>query len=423
MLGLITKTLKDAGIPRYIVEERSVSSAELFFVKKDLDVRREKKVTDYTVSVFREFEEDGKRFLGSSNAFLSPGMTEAEVLKDLDSAYAAAAYVRNPYYELYKGPKSGKQSAPSGLDGLSLNEIAARFTEAVFKNDDLDGAFLNSTEIFAERSDVRIVSSEGTDVSYATCLVKGEFIAQCKTPQDVEQYFDFEYRDLDTEALSEKVLEALKTVRDRASAEREPKAGVYDVVLSGEHIAEILSFYAMRANGAMVYPHYSDYKVGDHVQGDDVKGEKLSLTLVPNVPFSDEGIPMIERPLIVDGELKTLMCNARFAYYLGAEPTGQYRSLRLENGTVPFDEMKKGCLYPVSFSDFQMDPMSGHFGGEIRLAYLFTEEGTEILRGGSINGSFLEAASDLVFSKEGYKDAHYQGPLAVKIKNVFVSGS
>ena len=69
-----------------------------------------------------------------------------------------------------------------------------------------------------------------------------------------------------------------------------------------------------------------------------------------------------------------------------------------------------------------MDPMSGRFGGEIRLAYLYTDEGVELVTGGSVNGSFLEKQGEVIFSAERYSDAAYDGPLAVRIPGVNVSG-
>ena len=76
----------------------------------------------------------------------------------------------------------------------------------------------------------------------------------------------------------------------------------------------------------------------------------------------------------------------------------------------------------MSFSDFQMDAFTGHFGGEIRLAYLYTDEGVKILTGGSINGSLPEKQGNLLFSTERYDTLTYTGPFAVKIEGVEVAG-
>ena len=90
---------------------------------------------------------------------------------------------------------------------------------------------------------------------------------------------------------------------------------------------------------------------------------------------------------------------------------------------MPFEKLKKGpCLWAVTFSDFQMDAMSGHFGGEIRLAYLIEGGKATPITGGSVNGSILEAQKDLTFSTERYRAADYDGPYAVRLKGVSVAG-
>ncbi len=84
---------------------------------------------------------------------------------------------------------------------------------------------------------------------------------------------------------------------------------------------------------------------------------------------------------------------------------------------------KKPYLQAVKFSDFQMDDFTGHFGGEIRLAYLFDGEKITKVTGGSINGIITKAHTNFVFSEEQYEDSRYAGPLAVRIENVAVAGS
>ncbi len=422
MLNRILDALKALSIENYLLEERRSETAELFFIRKKLDMRRIKDITDYSATVYRDFELDGHAMRGSSSAQIFPGMGDEDIRTALKDAYDAAANVRNPFFELYRGERADTVELPSRMSDLSLQDSAARMAAALFAADTRDDAFLNSSELFIERAKVRLVSSAGTDVGYIKYGCKGEFVAQCKQPRDVEQYFDFSYEDLEEDALTAKVAEALKTTRDRAKASKSPKAGEYDIVLTGENLREIMVFYLARAQAGMVFAHYSDYAPGKALQGEEVRGEKLNLTLVPSAPYSDEGIPMRERALIQDGVLQLLFGPTRFCRYLDIEPTGDYWRIRLDNGTVPFDEMKKNCLYPVSFSDFQMDPMDSHFSGEIRLAYLYTDDGVQILTGGSINGSLLEKQGDLVFSTERYTDASYSGPLAIRLKGVSVSG-
>ncbi|MBR4768614.1 MAG: hypothetical protein IK088_06525 [Lachnospiraceae bacterium] len=422
MLEIIKRALRALSVDSYTIEEETKESSELFFVKKALDLRRMKDVTLWTVRVFRAFTEGGRDFLGDAEFTVSPGTNETELQEQIRKAYISAGTVKNPAYPLYRGTSEDTVTIPSGLNALSTQEIAASFADSLFKADVREDAFINSAEFFAEKVKVRFVSSENFEKSYEKCSVRGEFVTQCKVPQDVEQYFSFCYEDFTPEALTEKTEKALDTVRDRAAAYECPKSGSCDVILSGENLKGVLQYYLARANAMPVFAGYFDKKPGDSIQGEAVKGEKLKITLLPNVPFSREGIPMRERPLLKDGVLQFLQADQRFASYMNIEPTGMYRKMRVENGTVPFETLKKGCLYPVTFSDLQVDPMSGRFGGEIRLAYFFGEDGVKILTGGSVNGTITEKQDDLVFSTEKYEDSDYSGPFAVRMKGIAVAG-
>ncbi len=262
-------------------------------------------------------------------------------------------------------------------------------------------------------------------MSFVNSGVDGEFVVQCREPEDVEIHNQFEYGALAEEALSAKVAEALTFVRDRARAKKVLKSGKYDLILSGNAVMEVLSYYRDRSAAGMVYPKYSTWKPGDDVQG-ETGGERLALTLRALHPYSPEGIPTGEDlPLLEDGKLLAWHGPNRFCRYLGVKPTGNYQKIACGNGTVPFEELKKGpCLWAVTFSDFQMDAMSGHFGGEIRLAYLIEADGTVTpVTGGSVNGSILEAQKDLTFSTDRYLTAWYDGPYAVRLSGVSVAGT
>ena len=422
MRDIILNALQALNIVEYQIEENETESAELFFIKKTLDMRRTKRIRGYAVTVYRDFEADGTKFRGMSQTQIFESMTPAEVEKSLKGAWFAAQFVKNPAFELYAGKKEAPVEMPSTLADRPLEENALLMAEALFAADTDQDAFINSAEVFAIQSRVAILSSAGADVAYTRYEGKGEFVTQCKEPQDVEQFFQFNYADLNADALTEKAKQAIAAVRDRAKAQRSPQAGTYSVVLSGDQVATLTEYYTERALAPYVYAHYSDWTVGKQVQGEKVEGEKLNITLLPLAPYSDEGIPLVARPLVESGELKVIHGANRFCQYLGIEPTGYYERIGVNNGTVPLCELRKGCLCPVSFSGFQMDSFTGHFGGEIRLAYLYTENGVEILTGGSINGSLSEKQGNLVFSTERYDTLSYTGPFAVRIDGVEVAG-
>ena len=77
-------------------------------------------------------------------------------------------------------------------------------------------------------------------------------------------------------------------------------------------------------------------------------------------------------------------------------------------------------LHVVNFSDFQMDAMSGRFGGEFRLAFYSDGEKVIPLTGGSISGSIMELAGNMKLSSEMQTLKDYAGPFAISIDNVIV---
>lgn len=426
MIERIKTALARCGIGLWRINERQEETAELFFVKKALDTRRIKDVHKYEVTVFRDVpgQEGGQPTRGFTSVQLLSSMDDAQLDEALKGAYYAAQFAANPWFELTDPVQAPVAEKTGELAGAPLARSAGRMARALFAPDTHEDAFVNSAEIFVVRSFCRIVSSQGTDVSYTDADVNGEFVVQCKAPEDVEIHNQFEYRELDEAALSAKVAEALTFVRDRARAQKVLKSGRYDLVLSGNNLAEVLDYYVSRSSAGMVYSKYSTWQRGEDVQGES-EGEKLDMTLQASVPYSEEGIPMSGLPLLEGGKLNAWHGPNRFCRYLGVKPTGNYDRVACANGTTPFAELKKGpVLWAVTFSDFQMDAMSGHFGGEIRLAYLIEADGTATpVTGGSVNGSILEAQKDMVFSKERYLTAEYDGPYAVRLRGVSVAGA
>ena len=420
----IKRLLKEAGISDWIVCRTEERTAELFFVKKQLDTRRIKDVEKYAVTVFRTDERDGKKLRAQTDVTVLAAMTDAEILDALKDAYFAAQFAMNPYYDLPDPVTEPCREATGALAQQAPEQSAGEMAKALFAADCGNGAFLNSAEIFVIRRHMQVISSPGTDVCWTEAEVKGEFVVQAKEPEDVELYGDFAYTELNTDALTEKVKEALMFVRDRAHAQKILKSGTYDLLLTDENVMQTLWFYGERAAAHMIYPGYSTWKIGDDVQG-DTNGERVTITLRALAPYSTEGIPMRDRKLLENGVLQSVHGRNRFCRYLGAEPTGNYRKFSCDNpGTMSFADMqKRPCLWAVTFSGFEMDSFSGHFGGEIRLAYLIEDGKLTPVTGGSVNGSILDAQKDLVFSTDRYTEIGYDGPYAMLLKNVAVAGT
>ena len=418
MITTIANMLGRKNVKLWRIKAVVEETAELFFVRRELDTRRIKDTRKYEVTLFRDMPE-GR---ASTSVVLTPSMTEGQIARALDRAYAAAQYAANPPYRLPDPVEEAHVSKDSPLARRPLAESAGIMAKALFAPDVQPDAFVNSAEIFVKRVSCRIHASTGTDVSYTDAQVSGEFVVQCREPEDVEMFNMFSFDTLDEQGLSDKVAEALRFVRDRARAQRVLKSGQYDLILSGNSVGSLLSYYVSRASAA-VYAQYSTWQRGEDVQG-ETTGERLDLTLQSSVPYSDEGIPMRDMHLIQDGKLLGYHGPAQFCRYLRVPPTGEYQRLVCANGTVPLETLKGGaCLWVVTFSAFQTNAMSGHFGGEIRLAYLIEDGKVTPVTGGSVSGNILEAQKDLRFSTERYTSARYDGPYAVRLKNASVAGT
>mgnify|MGYP002647545087 CR=1 FL=1 len=421
MKDIIIGSLKALGIQNYLITEVKKNCKEMFFIRQTLDMTRTENLDEWNVTVYHD--DDAKSRRGAASCMIHQGMDENEVKSTISDAYYAAEFAMNPYYELVKGGKEDFIKADGSLAGVSLEEAAGRMTKALFFADNRDDSFINSAELFVEKRTVNIFNSNGVDCSYEEYSVKGEFVVQCLEPADVEMYQDFSYDELSEDSLEKLVADKLAVVVDRAKADKAPAAGKYDVLLSEDSVREVLSFYKWRSDAYNVYPKYSTYETGMNVQGDDVSGERLNITLHSSVPYNNDGIRMKDCELIKNGVLKNIHGGLRMAQYLNVQPTGEYNKMIVDNGTLSLEKMKSGrVLHVVSFSDFNMNSMSGHFAGEIRLAYLYDNGKVNLVTGGSVNGSFIDAQSSMVFSKERYESSLYSGPYAVLLKGIPVSG-
>ncbi len=426
MISRIQKALADSKIASYRINCNKSESAEMFFIKKEKDMLRSTEVTEYSVTVYRDFEVNGVKMRGHAVTIIFPDMEDNEISKAINNAYYAASFVKNKFYDL---PKP-KNSSCWEQKEYNLKEEAFKLAEALYAAQTPESeSLINSAEIFAVSKSMRIVNSEGIDVKFKKYNFNGEFVTSAKTDvQDVEIHTSFSYNAPEYSQLTPKVKEALVTTKDRAEAIVPPVAGKYDIVLSGVNVATVLGYYLERTQGGRIYAGYSSYKKGCNLQGENEKitGERLNITLKTTQPYSAEGIAMSDCVLAKDGILETIHCGARFAHYLNIEATGDFSAFECSCGSESFENMKKNALYIAVFSDFQMDSFTGQFGGEIRLAYLLEEKDGKVqvkkVTGGSVNGNIFEVQNEMVFSQERYKDENYEGPYAIKLKNISIAG-
>lgn len=415
MINKILNILKEKEINTYLINTVSEESYELFFIKKNLDMKRLKHTLKYELTVYNDFLKNDVKMRGSATCQIYPDMTDDEISKKIADSYYASSFVTNPYYPLPSYEENTNYKASS----YDINDAIKIMTDAIFTDKIDEKCFINSAEIFFIKKNTRIISSENVDVNYSSQHIEGEFVAQCTEPDDVETYQDFYYDTPDADSLRSLVNDTLKITMDRAKAIKISDTGKIKLILSGQYVSDLLSFYTSRASASMIYPKYSDFKLNEQVQGDNIKGDLLNIELIAKYPYSAEGICMKNLPLLENGVLKTIHGNSRFCHYLNTKPTGIYDCIKVNDGDTSIETLKsKRYLHVVNFSDFQMDALSGRFGGEFRLAYYFDGEKEIPVTSGSISGSIIELADNITLSSEHQKLKGYEGPLAISIENV-----
>jgi PmbA protein len=203
-----------------------------------------------------------------------------------------------------------------------------------------------------------------------------------------------------------------------------------DVILTREAVKELFEFYHRQSMASSVYHKNSIWEAGDHVQGEEVKGDRITLKLNPFMKnstcsrgFDEDGYPLEPVTIIEEGVLKSYSANQRYAHYMGAEPTGTILNTEVKGGRYPAEMLKsKPHMEIAAFSDFSVDYITGDFGGEIRLAWYYDGKDRRPVTGGSISGNICAAHNEIYLSKELQKDNSFEGPMAVKILNVNVAG-
>lgn len=423
MLETILDILDKNNIREYIITESKVETVELYFIKKALDMNRKKKVLNYRVRVFNSFFKDGEEFKGDSTVVVHPSMSFDEIDEVINGGYFAASFGTNKTYKVPSGYIGEEVVKESKFKDISLEDAALRMRNALYKNDNFEKGFINSAEIFVRKVEKRIINSRGADAAYVKYEAEGEFITQWIENDDVELYNSFKYEDLEEESLALMVKNAILNTNYRDKAMESPKTGRYDVILSGENVKTIFEYYIDNANTQMIYEKYSAFKIGYNVQGKVIEGDKLNITITSTEPFSEEGMELIDRVLIQDGQLKTIHGSFRFADYLGVTPIGEYDAAIVKGGNTSLDKIfEDGDLHILKFSDFQMDSYTGDFFGEIRLALLKDGEDIISLTGGSLSANIKEVQENLCFSKEMQSHGAFKLPTAVKLKAVQISG-
>jgi len=423
--------LKDT-VDEYRITEVTTSSIELFFIKQELQMNRGKDVKHIDVTVYVNFEEEGKRYKGSSTTKLSPTMTLDEMEELIDTAALAASFVKNEFYNLEDPSNEIAPIIPSTFSEGDMIESISNLVRDLYSEDHSSKAFINSTEFFIDKRDVRIINSNGVDVSYTSYRGEIEVITEAEgNTESIELYDVLHFSDYVQEDIIHAIKETIEYASLRALAIPMPNVEHLPVILNGAAAKELWEYYTFNASAGAKYQHLHNNNPGDSIQGKDIKGSTVTITLKPVLPNSTasryydiEGTYLKDTVVIKEGILETIIANKRYSDYLGIKATGQIGNTVVEGGIYSEEELKKGpYLELLKFSAFQIDSMTGDFGGEFRLGIYFDGNTKTPVTLGSIAANIKTAQQDMYLSKELVKDNNFIGPKFIKFNNVRIAGN
>ncbi len=432
MQALIKLLEQNQMVDEYKIISMDTQSTELFFIKDELQMNRGKTVNHIAVLVYKNFELNGKKFKGSSRVKIEPTMSEAEIEEKINQGALSAAFVKNEYYELAdptdEQPTNGKSIFSAG-DPV---EHMCNLIQSIYDEDRQNGAWINSCEFFLDINQVRIVNSKGVDVSFKSFRGEIELITESENEQESIELFNvLHFSDFDANWIKETIKNELHLAQLRANAVHLPMLKDIPVILTGTPVGEFFDFYLGHVSATMIYQQISTVKLGDLIQGEDIKGDKISLSVTPylknsifSAAYDQEGILLKETELIDQGKVVALYARKRYADYLKIKPTGEIGNLVVAGGSKTADEiLSQPHLLVYKFSNFQMNNITGDFGGEIRLGVYFDGKNHMPVTLGSISANVHQVQKEMYLSKETLQNEKYLVPKYLELKDVAIAGS
>ena len=346
----------------------------------------------------------------------------------------AAKFALNPHYDIPSKSDKALEKATSNFASLSLEEAGEKVVKALLKAKQYDEAIFSATEIFITKKDIRILNSRGVDVSSTSYEGFVEFIPSWeKGGEEVETYNNLKFSNLDEEELTRKIDECVLLTKARFEAVPLKLEKPVKVIIEGEDVHNYFDFFVDNTSYGYKYQQMNRFELGDNVQGENVSGTKLNISMIPEYEgcassraFDNDGVVLEAIQIVKDGVAVARHGSFRFGYYLGEKnPTGSLPIVKVEPGEKSFEEMKaEPYVRCVKFSSFQYEEYSGFFGGEVRLGFYFDGEKEIPVTGFSISGNLGEVKDKVVLSKETQVYSGYEGfvgPMYLEIKGMGIN--
>ena len=426
----LLRVLKSSPINDYKIQITHSESVELFYVLNKLETNRATNIDEVEVTIYVDVED--KR--GEAKFSYYSYMKEEEIKEEIRKKIYAAKFALNPHYDIPSKSDKALEKASSNFASLSLEEAGEKVVKALLKAKQYDEAIFSATEIFITKKDIRILNSRGVDVSSTSYEGFVEFIPSWeKGGEEVETYNNLKFSNLDEEELTRKIDECVLLTKARFEAVPLKLEKPVKVIIEGEDVHNYFDFFVDNTSYGYKYQQMNRFELGDNVQGENVSGTKLNISMIPEYEgcassraFDNDGVVLEAIQIVKDGVAVARHGSFRFGYYLGEKnPTGSLPIVKVEPGEKSFEEMKaEPYVRCVKFSSFQYEEYSGFFGGEVRLGFYFDGEKEIPVTGFSISGNLGEVKDKVILSKETQVYSGYEGfvgPMYLEIKGMGIN--
>jgi predicted Zn-dependent protease len=291
----------------------------------------------------------------------------------------------------------------------------------------------SSFEVLTAASTVRVINSNGIDVSYHKTMLYLEMVLTCKL-DGIEREFIASKAAVSPEQLDvqEMLLQQVQIARDATLAKPHPGFSG-DVLLAGQSVTEVFSPHrdvnpiVLHTFARIEMMGLSALKL--HQPIGHFVGEPITITSNPSLalglgsaPVDGEGTPLKPVELIRNGMFVQHMASERYAQYLGVPATGELANIQISPGATREQHLRGNNYFEiVSFSWFHPNAFSGEFSAEIRLGYHWVNGRKTPFKGGTFTGNLFKNILNARFSKETTQSGEYYGPRAILFKQGTIS--
>ena len=432
MIDKILEILNRNNVDTWKLTVDQKNGAQGYYIQDKLEMMRSQSSVEASLTVYKDFADQGNSFRGSMEIELFPTMTDKEIDEKIKLAVKGSLSIKNKWYPLAKkNDKYLDLDFPEyKFDKKSIFEWVITIGEDLFSHKSSNITF-NATEIFITKNNRTFLNSEGINYTMTdySGLVELVTTASGISGKEVELFNLLEFSDYSKEWLDNKVISQIESTLDRITAVQLPALTNIPVIIKKSAIRELFTYFYKKASARTIYEGMSDFKKGKILQKGN--GDLLTITMLPflkgshsNTLIDSEGIITKAINIVNKGKVENIITDLQFGTYLETEITGKCHNIKVEPGSMKqLDYKKTPYLEAVEFSDFGIDGITGDFGSEIRLAYYFDGTKRIAVTGGSITGKVSTVLNSILLSENIITDNNYQGPDFIYLKGISIAGS